>query len=276
MSLSYKRQGHRGDLANRLGEYIVSAVVATLNDTVVYTTWRLTSEYPEQISRYIDFPRGLKFVSEQDFPSVNAKALTWTNIYRDFFLIPEALYKSLTQDKLINCDYTTMLTCYREICNQVSYLGPLPNGFQNRPYVIHTSHQDSAHLARISDLSQRCPTHNWLYLGPAIDSQNRSKLPVSLDSQPDWSTDPQIKGLEEFFYLSHCRIIIQSFPGKGPLSGWSSLSYLAHQFGMAKYPDSAPILLSCHTPSEASRFRYCFNYCQQQLPNVYLYSESRQ
>ena len=99
------RAGATSGLGDRLGTYLINAMLGEIYNKDIYTTWinndplhHMSFLYPDNIFEYIQFPRRLKFVTEQEFNKLNDPHLDYRCVYHGFDQIPETMYKNLYED----------------------------------------------------------------------------------------------------------------------------------------------------------------------------------
>lgn len=285
-----KRNGIRSGLGDRLGNYLIYAMMGEILNVDIYTTWiydkqsygEQGTEYPDNIEEYISFPKRLKIISLEEYNKLDIPYLSYKWIYHGFDYIPETIYKSLFEDMNINCTFEKMLEIYKKVCKELFYKKKLPIEFNNRPGIIHLRRGDKGnninHNNKILKLVQKYTNNvnGWI-----ITSDD--KVPIELINEipnlllPIWSENLKIRVLEEFFMYSHCSIIIQSVNLQqnhpSTWSGWCGFSYVAFQLGLSIYNNLQPILISCNTDNENTRFTYASQYAEKKLINIYMYND---
>ena len=282
----FKRHGIRSGLGDRLGNYLMYAMMGELLNVDIYTTWIYETlrygergdQYPNNIEEYISFPKRLKFVSQDELNNLNIPSLNYRWVYHGFDYIPETLYKSLIEDKNINCTFDEMINMYKKVCKELYYKKNLPIEINNRPGMIHLRRGDKGnnvnHNDKILNLVNKYNTvTNWIITSDSqIPNILIEKIPNIL--YPKWSTDNNIRTLEEFFAYSYSSIIIQSVNLQNDAngSGWAGYSYVAFQIGLSKFEENSPILISCNIDEENTRLTYAKKYAERELKNIYMYN----
>ena len=272
-----KRKGIFTGLGDRIGNYLIFATLGEILNTDIYTTWIYDSErgnqYPENIEEYISFPKKLKFISNKDFELLNIPLLEYRWVYHGFDYIPETIYKSLKEDKNINCSFDEMIKIYRNVCKELYYKKELPIELFSRPGVIHLRRGINVnHNDRILKLVNKFETkvNNWIITS---DSDIPEIIITSIPNiiNPNWSDNYKIKTLEEFFLFTHASIIIQSvnLENDSHWSGWAGFSYVGFQIGLSIYNNPEPILISCNKDDENTRLTYAKKYAKRDLKNIF-------
>lgn len=280
-----KKQGVITGLGDRLGCYLIYALIGELKNTDIFTTWVYDSdrgkEYPDNIFDYISFPERLKFISDEEYNNLNIPELNYRWVYHAFDYIPETVYKSLKKDRIISCNFDVMLNAYRKVSKELFYKKELPIEYKERPGIIHLRRDDKGsnvdHNDRIINLVNKYSStiKKWIITSDSdIPLLLLNNIPNLL--YPKWSFDKKIKAIEEFFMYSHSSLIIQSVNFQKEIesmwSGWTGFSYIGFQIGMANYPDNQPILISCNNDNENTRFTYAKKYAERELINIYMYN----
>ena len=122
-----KRNGIRSGLGDRLGNYLIYAMMGEILNVDIYTTWiydkqsygEQGTEYPDNIEEYISFPKRLKIISLEEYNKLDIPYLSYKWIYHGFDYIPETIYKSLFEDMNINCTFEKMLEIYKKVCKEL-------------------------------------------------------------------------------------------------------------------------------------------------------------
>ena len=280
-----KRRGVTTGLGDRLGNYLIFAMLGEIKKIDIYTTWiinnRWTSKYPDDIFDYISFPKRLKFVSEEEFKKLRMPELKYRWVYHGFDYMPESIYKSLMEDKDINCTYDEMLEIYRKVSKELFYKKDLPIEFKDRPGIIHMRRGDKGnnniHADEIINIVEKLKNNiqNWVITS---DSPVSSKICDAIPNllKPNWSDDIKIRTLEEFFSYSHSSIIIQSVGGLGNYGGWSGFSYVPFQLGLSIYKESPGKLISCSRDEQDTRLTHAKKYVENKLYNIFMYDNLEQ
>lgn len=274
-----KKKGIVSGLGDRIGNYLIYAMLGEIYKKDIYTTWiynnRRGKEYPSDIFNYIQFPKRLKFVSENEFNNLNYLELKYRWVAPSFDYIPETIYKSLCEDGDIKCSYQEMLTIYRNVSKELYYKKILPTIFNERPGIIHLRRGDKGqcykHEERIINVVNKVKYRfkNWI-----ITSDDK-EIPVKIINtipkliEPNWSENIKIKTLEQFFSYSRCSIIIQSV---GSHCGWSGFSYVPFQLGLSIYQDLPGILISISEDIENTNLTKATKYAERDLFNIYMYN----
>jgi hypothetical protein len=284
-----KRNGIRSGLGDRLGNYLVYAMMGEIYNVDIYTTWTYDeksygergTQYPDDIEKYITFPKRLKFISQKEYDELNLPYLNYRWVYHGFDYMPEPLYKSLTDDANINCTFDEMINIYRKVCSQVKYNFSLPKEIIDRPGLIHLRRGDKGnntdHNHRILKIVNKFDKiSNWIITS---DSEIPKDLLENIPNIifPQWSSNKKIKTLEQFFAYTNASVIIQSVNFQtdhaSTWCGWGGYSYVAFQIGLAKHIINPPIMISCNTDDEETRFTYAKKYIEKNLINVFMYNE---
>ena len=271
-----KRAPPDSGLGDRLGNYLVFSMLGYIYDATVYTYWDKngwSGEYPADIHEYIQFPKNLVFVAQEEFDALEAPLLEYRWVYHGFDYIPETLYRSLVEDGQISCSFPKMIGFYRRACREMTYKKLLPRVIATRPGALHLRRGDKGTCSEHDNRIRR------LITDPKMQHKCKAFIVLS-DSQADrdkyapdqhcFSRDPKVAALEEFFTCAHCKIIVQSVVsnGQGHYGGWSGFSYVPFQLGMAMYPDSPPWLVSMSESSGDSRLPHARRYAQRPLTHI--------
>jgi len=276
--MNLKKKGSLTGLGDRLGCYLIWAMIAEIKDIYIYTTWIYNNgwgrQYPSNILNYIQFPKRLIFISDDEYNKLELNELNYRWVYHGFDYIPETIYKSLFEDKYIQCSYDEMYKSYCKICREMIYKKLLPDGWQNRYSMIHTRRGDKKsddtiqHIERIKNIACKFSDNKWIQ---TTDGSNE-EYNITKKAYPCWNVNPKIRALEEFFYYKHAKIIIQSVGcNKIKYGGWSGFSYVPFQLGLAEYQDNKPILISCNIDEENSRLTFAKKYVNKSLLNIFMY-----
>jgi len=279
-----KRLGIDSGLGDRLGCYLMFSMIGYINNFDVYTTWIYDNnwgrQYPSNIFDYIHFPENIKFISNDEFVKLDCQELKYRWVYHGFDYIPETIYRSLSEDGQIQCSYDEMLSYYRRACRELYYKPKLPDAIKVRPSIIHlrrgdkgsNNHHKQRLVKLLTDDKIKTICKNYVVTSDEnihIDGYDISDIII----KPDFSNDIKIRTLEEFFFYSHCKVIIQSVVELGNYGGWTGFSYVPFQLGMALYPDSPPILISLSHDNEQTRFTCARFYAKRNLTNVIMYNQ---
>ena len=171
-----------------------------------------------------------------------------------------------------------MLAFYKKSCSQMFYKKVLPDIIENRPGIIHIRRGDKAinnninHDNKINNIlnNNRVQKICDKFIITSDDPSEYSKY-VKNVVNINYSTDPKIRTLEEFFICSHCKIIVQSIIQLGPSGGWSGFSYIPFQLGLALYPNDPPILISLSEEKENTCLTKAKQYANRPLFNIVHY-----
>lgn len=285
--MNLKRDGIPTGLGDRIGCYLIFSMLGYIYDKTIYTTWIYNNirggEYPSNILEYINFPNNLKFVSQDEFDKLEYAKLEFRWVYHAFDQIPETMYKSLYDDKQINCSYEEMLRCYKKACSEMFYKKTLPGIITTRPGIIHIRRDDKGcalnHTPKIINLlnDPRILKICQKFIITTDDSREIAQFNDNKIIKVEFSENIKIRTLEEFFVYSHCKIIIQSVgsSGKGAevgsWGGWSGFSYIPFQLGLTLYPNDPPIFISLSEESENTRLTCARKYADRPLFNVLHY-----
>ena len=288
-----KRFGIKSGLGDRIGNYLMYAMMGEILNVDIYTTWiyeehsygERGTQYPNNIEEYISFPKRLKFVSKDEFDKLNINWLQYGSVHDGFDYMPETMYKKLTEDKHINCTFDEMINIYTKVCKELYYKKDLPIEFNNRLGMIHLRRGDKGsniennieHNNKIINLVNKYNNQvsNWILTSDSkIPDILIQKVPNIL--YPTWSTDNTIRTLEEFFAYTYACVIIQSVNLQSNHAttwcGWAGYSYVAFQIGLAKFEKNTPILISCNEDSENTRLTYASQYAERELKNIFMYN----
>ena len=119
----YKRNPVTSGLGDRIGNYLMFAMIAEIKNIYVYTYWDYTNSwgklFPDDIFEFISFPNRLKFISKEEFNKLENSELKYRWIYHGFDYIPETIYRSLHEDGDIKCTYNEMLNAYRKVSEEL-------------------------------------------------------------------------------------------------------------------------------------------------------------
>lgn len=278
------RAGATSGLGDRLGTYLINAMLGEIYNKDIYTTWidqdplhHMSFLYPDNIFEYIQFPRRLKFVTEEEFNKLNYPHLDYRWVYHGFDQIPETMYKNLYEDGHIKCSYQEMLIVYRNVCKQLYYKKELPPIYKERPCIIHLRRGDkgtnNTHDERIINVYNKYKKDNpnWVITTDGdIPQIIKNHIPNIII--PQFSTDYKVRTLEEFFLYSHAKIIIQSVVEPGKYGGWSGFSYIPFLLGLSLYENNQPLLVSMSDDKENTRLTYMKEYAECNLYNVIMYN----
>ena len=282
-----KRGGIPTGLGDRLGNYLIYAMLGEILNVDIYTTWiykqrsygERGSQYPNNIEEYINFPVRLKFVSQNELDNLNIGWLNYRWVYHGFDYIPETIYKSLKEDNTINCTFDEMISIYKKVCKELYYKKDLPKELISRQGIIHLRRGDKEnntnHNDKIINLVNKYnnKVSNWIITSDSEIPKNLiKKIPNII--YPKWSSDNKIRTLEEFFAYSYSSIIIQSvnLQKDANWSGWAGYSYVAFQVGLSKFEENPPILISCNIDEENTRLTYAKQYAERELKNIFMYN----
>lgn len=284
-----KKNGISTGLGDRLGNYLIYAMIGEILNKDIYTTWiyeensysERGSQYPDDIHEYISFPKRLKFLTKDEFNNFNVPFLHYTWIYHGFDYIPETIYRSLKEDGIINISFDEMINIYRKVCGELYYKKDLPINFNKNIGIIHLRRGDKGnntdHNKRILKLVNYFDdkVNNWIITSDSKISNNLINK-INKLIYPKWSDDIRKKTLEIFFTFSHCSIIIQSVNlqknHNSTWSGWAGFSYIPFQLGLALNKNQLPILVSCNTDNENTRLTHAKKFAKRELFNIYMYN----
>jgi hypothetical protein len=284
-----KRNGIPTGLGDRMGNYLMYAMLGEINNVDIYTTWiydeksygERGTQYPENIEKYITFPKRLKLISQKSYDELDLPYLHYRWVYHCFDYMPETMYRSLTEDKNINCTFDEMINIYRKVCSEVKYNFNLPKEIIERSGFIHLRRGDKGnntdHNEKILKIVNKFnKISSWIITSDStIPNQLLENIPNVIF--PQWSSDEKIKTLEQFFAYTNASIIIQSvnFQKDHDASwcGWGGYSYVAFQIGLAKQIINLPILISCNVDQEQTRYTYAKKYIDKNLINIFMYNE---
>lgn len=283
-----KRDGIKSGLGDRIGNYLIFAMMGEILNVDIYTTWvydiknfgERGNQYPNNIEEYISFPKKLKFVSNKEFDELNIPNLGINWIYHGFDYIPETVYKALKENNKINCTFDEMMYFYKKVCKEIYYKKVLPNEIMNCPGMIHLRRGDkgnnSCHTDKIINLVNKYnKVSNWIITSDIeIPNTLINSIPNLL--YPNWSSDIKVRTLEEFFAYTYSSVIIQSVnfqhDKESIWSGWGGYSYVAFQIGLSKFEENLPILISCNIDDENTRLTYARQYAERELKNIFMYN----
>ena len=281
-----QRDGIESGLGDRIGNYLMFAMLGEIYNKDIYTTWitdkcggenTWSSQYPSNIFEYIQFPKRLKFVSKDEYSKLRYPHLhyRWVNYGLD--QMPETIYKSLYEDGHITCSYSVMLTVYRNVCKELYYKKQLPDIYNERPCIIHLRRgdkgTDDSHNNRIINIYDKLKTtyKTWIITTDGdLPDIIRNHIPGIII--PHFSPDNKVKTLEEFFLYSHASVIIQSIIGHGIYCGWSGFSYIPFQLGLSLYQKEEPLLISMSDDIENTRLTHAREYATRELYNISMYN----
>lgn len=276
-----KRRGVFSGLGDRIGNYLIYATIGEIKNKIIYTTWVKTtysdSHYPDNIHDYIQFPSTLNFVSDDDFDDLDFPTLNYSFVFHAFDYIPQTIYKTLIKEKIIDCSFVHFNDSYKKMCNQLKYLKKLPDGFNKRYGMIHLRRADKGnnkiHGFQIIHIISKFKNKTWIISSDNISHTNiYKKLNINV-FKPKWSKNNKIKNLEQFFFYKYASIIIQSVPGLGKFGGWSAFSYIPFQLGIAKFNEKKPLLISCSSNKQNTRFTYARKFTNYELDNIFMFDE---
>lgn len=278
-----KRKGVHTGLGDRIGNYLIYATIGDIKKCTIYTTWNEDSnnwrsnQYPNNIHEYIQFPSTLEFVTNEEYNNLEYPHLNYKGAFHAFDYIPETIFKTLSIDKIIDCNWNTFYNSYKKMCNQLKYLKNLPDGVNERFGMIHLRRDDKGnvfvHTKRILNIISKFKNKKWIITSDNIIHKTLfKKLNINI-FEPNWSKSSKIKIIEQFFYYKHASIIVQSVPGSGPMAGWSAFSYVPFQLGIANYPKKNPMLISCNLTYENTRFTNAKKFLNKTLHNVIMFEQ---
>lgn len=289
-----QRDGIETGLGDRIGNYLIFAMLGEIYNKDIYTTWITKndpnnihsrgSQYPNNIFEYIQFPKRLKFVSKEEYSKLNYPYLRYKWVYHGLEQVPETIYKNLYEDGHIKCSYRVMLIVYRNVCKELYYKKELPPIYKERPCIIHLRRGDKGsndrHNQRIVNVYNKYKNDhpNWVITTDGnIPQIIRDNIPNIII--PEFSTDNRVRTLEEFFLYSHAKIILQSIVEPGKYGGWSGFSYIPFLLGLSLYENkellhqyNQPLLISMSDDKENTILTYMKEYAERNLYNVIMYN----
>ena len=288
--MNFKKLGSTTGIGDRLGVYLIYAMLAEIKDYYIYTTWiykennfgERGTQYPDNIHDYIIFPKRLIFITEDEYNKLNYDYLdTCVYIYHGFDYIPEIVYKNLYNNNIINCTFDEMLNNYKTVCNELIYKKELPKVIENNFGIIHMRRGDKGNnncndkniINLVNKFNNKI--NRWIIISDDdISFELENKITKLLKIQ--WSNNDKIKVLEQFFICCKSNIIIQSVNyqncDESTWSGWSGFSYVAFQIRCANNNLIQPMLISCNSDDQNTRLTYAKLYAGRQLRNIYMYN----
>jgi hypothetical protein len=284
----------KSGLGDRIGYYLFMATIGELLNEKIITVWDYLkyddysnrgTEYPDNITEYIEFPPQIVFVDIDEYNSADIKSVPNKWVYHGFDLVPETQYRILVDDKLIDCTFDHYRTVYTKVSSQLKYLKILPNyknfgaiHIRRTDFTIcndkNTLDEDLKLIKLIKLIKDK--VCNWIIFTDNTKN-NYNELQNILSDKliiiNNYSTDSRVKTLEEFFLLMNAKFIVQSVPP-------NSHSTYPNQFSSFSYIPSIInnlILYTTAIKDNNQRFTKIQEYSKINLKNIkYLFEIEKQ
>lgn len=222
-------------LGDRFGQYLQLSTIAELKKIELYTRWQTTANvwsatYPDDILKYVKFPKRLHIVNDID-KRLSVLQNVGPGYQEGFDHIPETSYAMLMSTKIIpKVSQIEYMRAFHHVASQFVFLRQ--DMLPTQPYAaIHLRRGDrggsmifSKHMRNIIPKDSR-----FVVLSDSLEAKRQACKWVNCLVLP--KVDKREHALQEFFTLRHAKYIVQSVQQTGRLGGWSSFSFVPSVMG---------------------------------------------